>query len=314
MLTQRNRCHKVSFVAPKGVASGTTPSPAGRLAVQVRALLPALRPAEKRVAEAVLEDPAKTAASTISQLAELCRTSETTITRFCKAVGLPGYPQLRLTLASAAGEQPAKHLAGGDILPDDDFAQVVSKVTFANVQAVQDTAEQLDLAVLEQTVMAVAEAGRVDVYGIGASALVAADLQQKLHRIGLISFAWESLDLSLTSASLLGPGDVAIGISHSGETNGTIEPLAVAKENGATTVAITNFPRSSITHHARLVLTTASREIMLRSAAMASRSAQLAVVDCIFVGVAQRTYDTTCDALEATYLIVHSRLGRPERR
>jgi DNA-binding MurR/RpiR family transcriptional regulator len=282
--------------------------------VQVRALLPALRPAERRVAEAVLADPARVAACTITQLAQSCSTSEATVTRFCKAVGLPGYAPLRLTLASAAGDQPVKHLAGGDILPDDDLAQVVSKVTFANAQAVHDTAEQLDLGVLEQTVTAVAEAGRVDIYGIGASALVAADLQQKLHRIGLISFAWESLDLSLTSATLLGPGDVAIGISHSGETNGTIEPLAVAKENGATTVAITNFPRSSITRHAELVLTTATREMMLRSAAMASRSAQLAVVDCIFVGVVQRTYDATCDALEATYLIVHSRLGRPARR
>lgn len=290
------------------------PSPARGLAVQVRALLPALRPSERRIAEIVLADPTKVAACTISQLAQLCLTSETTVTRFCKAVGLPGYPQLRLTLASAAGEQPTTHLAGGDILRNDDLGQVVSKVTFANAQAINDTAEQLDLDALERTITAVTEARRVDVYGIGASALVAADLQQKLHRIGLISFAWDNLDLSLTSASLLRPGDVAIGISHSGETNGTVEPLAFAKENGATTVAITNFPRSSITRHAKFVLTTASVEIRLRSAAMASRSAQLAVVDCIFVGVAQRTYDATRDALEATYLAVHSRLGRPERR
>ena len=305
---------KVSYIPRETVKSDRATSPAGRLAVQVRALLPALRPAERRVADAVLLDPAMVAASTISQLAKFCHTSETTVTRFCKAIGLAGYPQLRITLASAAGDQPPKRLAGGDILPGDDLGQVVSKVAFANAQAVQDTAEQLDLGVLEQTITAVAEARRVDIYGIGAGALVAVDLQQKLHRIGLTSFAWDSLDLSLTSASLLTRGDVAIGISHSGETNGTIEPLAVAQENGATTVAITNFPRSSITRHAELVLTTATREIMFRSAAMASRSAQLTVVDSIFVGVAQRTYDAACTALETTYLVVHSRLGRPKRR
>lgn len=288
-------------------------SPARRLAVEVRALLPALRPAERRIAEAVLADPLAVSRCSIGELSRLCETSEATVTRFCKAIGLPGYPHLRLTLASATGEQPDTHLAGADIERSDDLKQVVSKVAFASAQAVLDTVEQLDLPTLEAAITAISQARRIDIYGVGSSALVGADLQQKLHRIGCISFNWEGMDLSLTSASLLKPGDVAIGISHSGETTATVGPLGLARESGAITVAITNFPRSSIVEQAKLVLTTASREIPLRSAAMVSRSAQLAVVDCLFVGVAQRTFDETCDALEATYLAVHSRLGRPEK-
>ena len=66
---------------------------------------------------------------------------------------------------------------------------------------------------------------RIDIYGIGASALVGHDLHQKLHRIGRISFVWSDAHLALTSAAVLGRDDVAIGISHTGTTIDTIDAL-----------------------------------------------------------------------------------------
>jgi len=147
----------------------------------------------------------------------------------------------------------------------------------------------------------------VDIYGIGASGFVAQDLHQKLHRIGLLSSVWPDPHAALTSAVLLGPLDVAIAISHTGTTLDTIEALRVAADCGATTIAITNFGRSPLTKHARHVLTTAARETTFRSGAMASRIAQLAVIDCLFVGVAQRTYERTMRALERTYAVVQNR-------
>ena len=43
-------------------------------------------------------------------------------------------------------------------------------------------------------------------------------------------------------------------------------------------------------------------------------TAQLTVVDCLFVGVAQRTYGPTRKALEATFEAVRGRTVRPDRR
>ncbi|WP_399171336.1 SIS domain-containing protein [Streptomyces sp. TLI_171] len=53
---------------------------------------------------------------------------------------------------------------------------------------------------------------------MGASGLVALDLQQKLHRIGRRVNAWVDPHIALTSAALLRGGDVAIGVSHTGDT------------------------------------------------------------------------------------------------
>jgi DNA-binding MurR/RpiR family transcriptional regulator len=254
------------------------------------------------VAKVVLDNPSSVARRSITEVADAAGTSETTVTRFCKAIGVGGYPELRIALAAdtARTEMRVDRDLGGEIAPDDDLATVVGKVTFADARAVEETAAQLEVDVLQRVADAIAAAGRVDVYGVGASAFVAADLQQKLHRIGRVSFAWNDTHIMLTSAAVLGPGDVAVGISHTGATIDTVETLRVARERGATTVALTNFPTSPITEVADLVLTTAARETTFRSGAMASRIAQLTVIDCLFIGVAQRHLEQSMRALDDT--------------
>lgn len=286
--------------------------------VRIRSLLPGLARAEQRVANVVLEDPSAVARRSITEVASAASTSETTVTRFCKAIGVGGYPQLRIALAADTARSAARSTRdlGGDITSADDLAAVVSKVSYADARAVEETAEQLDVAELQRVIDLVASAGRVDVYGVGASAFVAADLQQKLHRIGRVSFAWSDTHIMLTSAAVLGSGDVAIGVSHTGATADTVEALRVAHEHGAETVALTNFPRSPIAEIADHVLTTAARETTFRSGATASRIAQLTVIDCLFIGVAQRHLDDAVHALDETRDAVGThRLGvRPDGR
>ncbi|MBA2528465.1 MAG: MurR/RpiR family transcriptional regulator [Euzebyales bacterium] len=298
-------------------APASTPAAArtSSVLVRVRGALSSLSPAERRVAEVALADPAGTAQLSIGALAVACRASEATVIRFCRTVGLTGYPELRLALAAEAGRgDGTARIIGSDIGPADDLSAVVEKVCFADARAIEDTAEQLDLEALAAVVDAVVDAGQVDLYGIGASGFVAADLEQKLRRIRRPAFASRDGHAALTSAALLGPGDVAIGFSHTGSTHDTVDPLVEANRRGARTVAITNAPRSPLATAAELVLTTAARETTFRSGAMASRLAQLSVVDCLFVAVAQRTYSDTLEALERTYGAVRDRHGDGRRR
>jgi DNA-binding MurR/RpiR family transcriptional regulator len=271
--------------------------------VRIRALLPSLPPASRQVAEFVLADPARVAGLTITEVSRASGVSEASTLRFCRAIGFQGYPELRLTLATEMGRAEgsgAGRVVGSDITPTDDLAAVIEKVSYADARAVEETAAQLDVGTLRHVVDALAGARRIDVYGVGASAFVALDFQQKLHRIGRIAFAWSDIHIALTSAALLGPSDVAVGISHTGVTRDTIDALTEAKAHGATTVALTNFPRSPMAGVADHVLTTAARETTFRSGATASRIAQLTLVDCLFVGVAQRSYGETLEALERT--------------
>ena len=299
-------------------APDSGPDPALGTAVRIRGLLPTLQPSMRQVAEQVLADISTIATLTVTELAVASGVSEATVIRFCKAIGFAGYPQLRLALATEAGRAQGAgrdgRIVGSDIGPGDDLARIIEKIAFADARAVEETGAQLNVAVLEKVVEALVRARRVDLYGVGASAFVALDFQQKLHRIGRVAFAWPDTHVALTSAALLGPDDVAIGVSHTGVTTDTIDALTEARSHGATTVALTNFPRSPIALAAEHVLTTAARETTFRSGAMASRLAQLTVVDCMFVGVAQRTYADTLAALEATRGAVGGRRAPKARR
>ena len=270
-----------------GASSPATTSTAPLL-IRLRGIRPSLSPAEDRVAEIVLADPRRAAGLTISELAAAARTSETTVLRFCRRLGLPGYPQLRLALAEESAQPRTMTRDGTDISARDTIDDIIAKVAFTDASAVEETAQQLDREALAAAATAIAKAGRVDIYGIAARAIVGTDLQQKLHRIGVVAFVWNDPHLALTSATLLGRGDVAVGISHSGTTAETIESLAAARSAGATTIAITNFPLSRLAAGADLLLTTAARETSLRSGATASRIAALTVVDCLYIAVAQR--------------------------
>lgn len=282
----------------------------------VRQAVPRLSATEARIAQVVLEHPERVVDSTISELALACDASQATIARFSQSIGFSGYREFRLAVAAATSrEQAARErfeLTESEVDPADSVQEVVAKIAYQDALAIEQTARELDLDALDRVVAAIATAGRIDLYGVGASSLTAQDLQQKLSRIGLNVFCSVDPHLALASAALQKPGNVAIGVSHSGETVETTHALAVARAAGATTVAITNFPDSTIGRDADHVLTTQARESLYRSGAMSSRIAQLALVDFLFVRVAQRMYDRMTESLRLTYEAVRSQ--RPARQ
>ncbi len=289
--------------------SSALTTPSGDVLANLASMLPSLAPSEQRVGKVILSDPARAAQLTITDLAGSADTSETTVIRLCRSVGVGSYPNLRIALATAVGRSGVDRRTptSPDISPEDDLAEVVAKVSATDARAITDTAANLDIGQLGAVVDAMVAADRVDVYGVAASGFVAQDLQQKLHRIGIIAHAWSDPHMAIPSAANLSAGDVAIGISYSGTTIDTIDALSEASRAGARTVAVTNFSRSPIVKVADHVLRTSAPETSLRSGAMGSRIAALTIVDCMFLGVAQRRYDATVEALDRTRVSVRSR-------
>lgn len=282
----------------------------GSVLTRIRAALPELPAALQRVGEQVLSAPAVVARATILETAERSGTSAATVTRFCRALDLPGYADLRLAMAEETGRSSAvagwEIDIGREIMPTDSLQELLGLITTADIRAIQETAAQIDLAEIERAADAVASAGRVEVYGIGGSALVADSMQLCLHRIGIPTWSWSDVHNGLTSAALLGTDDVAIAVSHSGATYETVEMLSAAGSRGATTVALTSFPNSALAEVADIVLTTAIHETTFRPDALAARHPQLMVLDLLYVAVAQRRYDATGVALTLTAQAVSS--------
>nr|WP_246400417.1 MurR/RpiR family transcriptional regulator [Jiangella mangrovi] len=271
----------------------------------LRGALPGLPPSERRIAEHVIASPAVVIDQTITELAASCSTSIASVVRFCRNVGFAGYREFRRALASSVGRDEVSlnrfGVSDSDIDPDDSARDVIAKLAFHEARSIEATAEGLDADALDRIAEAVVAAPRTDVYGVASSGLAAADLQHKLHRIGLTSYYWSDAHFALMSAAVLEPGCIAIGFSHSGLTVEIAEFLTAARRAGATTALITNFRNSPMAEKADHVLTTSTSETAYRPANMSSRIAQLAVVDFLFVRIAQRLYRSSTPELQSTY-------------
>src|SRR4051812_48283917 len=221
-----------------------SPGPPEELGVLARLgqVRPELTGALAQVAEVVLSDPSGASRATITELAERVGTSPGTITRFCRALGYGGYQELRVALAEEAGRAAQGRWntdIGREIHEADSLKQVLQVILTADVRALQETADQLDLDAVDACVRALVKARQAHYFGTGTSGATADELRLRLHRIGVPSWSWNDIHNGLTAAALLDERDVAIGFSESGQIKETVEFLAEARRHGATTVAIT---------------------------------------------------------------------------
>jgi len=177
---------------------------------------------------------------------------------------------------------------------------IIQAVSNNNKQSIQDTMSVLSAEEVERAADALWKARKIDVYGVGASAVIAQDIEQKLSRINRWCVAYSDFHAQLTSAVSLTPKDVAIGVSYSGQIEEIIQSLSEAKKQGATIISLTKFGSSPVAELGDIRLFTSSVEQSIRSGAMASRIAQLNVVDILFVTIASRQPNKVIPALEKT--------------
>jgi DNA-binding MurR/RpiR family transcriptional regulator len=269
---------------------------------------------EALIANCVISDPVGVSQMNISQLADFSTTSVASVVRFSKAIGYKGYPEFRMALVSEVSRlglnvNSVSELDSG-ITTEDSIEEIIRKIALADSRAIQTTAERLDVKSFKNVVDAWNKASNIGIFGLASSGYVAMDLQLKLNRQGKNAVAWRDAHTALTSVSLLGPGDCLVAISHSGTTLDVVEVIEEFKSHGVTIILITNAIRSTATALADFVLHTSARETTFRSGATSSRIAQLTVVDCLCVALAQRNWSGTKSALDQSRSAVGSRSGK----
>ncbi|TAM57718.1 MurR/RpiR family transcriptional regulator [bacterium] len=266
--------------------------------VRIEGTYSSLRTAEQRVADFILKHAEELIHLTVTELAERTQTSESTVVRLCQKIGYKGYQEFKIMLA--------RDLVGPvssiyeEIAPTDSLRTIKTKVFQANAQALRDTIEVLSDEELERAVSAIAGARRAECYGIGGSGPLAYDAYHKFMKLGISAVALVDSDLMAMSSSLLQPGDVAFGISHTGASRDVVEALRHAKDNGATTICLTHRATSPITKVADIRLFTAAKETAFRSDAMTSRLAQLSIIDTLYLGIALRDYERSLKMIQRT--------------
>jgi RpiR family carbohydrate utilization transcriptional regulator len=259
---------------------------------RVQAALPALPPAEQRVAKLVLADARSFASLPVGELAERAHVSKPTVVRFCRSVGYDGLADFKLKLAGTVNEGvPFVHRAVDE---DDKPGDIVVKVIDNAVSALLAYRNHAASHAFERAIEALAAAGkngrRIEFYGVGNSGIVAMDAQHKFFRLGVIAAAVADGHVQVMSATMLQPGDCAVIISNSGRSRDLLDVAEIARRKGATTIVITA-SGSPLAHAAsngaqQILLAADHPEDYDRYSPMVSRLLHLVIIDILTTGVA----------------------------
>ena len=266
-------------------ATQFVPSKAGCL-IRLKSAVEALKPAEQTIAQFVLADPGSVIQMSISELAQRADVGESTVVRFCRALGYSGYQEFKLRVAQDIVE-PSEFIHE-KISFQDRTDEIAAKIFQANLKVVEDTRRSLDPGRIDAAAGLLAAARRIEIYGVSYSYFTALDLKHKLLRLGRIADAYGDGHLQAMGASSLSKEDVAIGISHSGSTRDVLDALGIARQAGARVIAITNFSPCPLTRIADVVLLTAAADTPLGGEVLTSRIAQLCVIDVLSAAIAVR--------------------------
>lgn len=246
-----------------------------------------LRPAERRVADVVLDDVKFAVDASNAALASRAGVSEPTVTRFCRAIGCEGVRDFKLKLAQSLVvgalylEKPAPR-NGENGMPF--WGAVFGEAH----RALQEAERQLDPRQVQKAAELIATARQVTVFGLGgSSSALAQETQYRLFRYGVTVSAHCDPYLMRMTASTLKPGDLVIAISATGRTREVIEAVELARHYRASTIGVTA-PDTELARACDVRLTVAIPEYPDTLKPTASRFAFLAVVDLMAVAAGYR--------------------------
>lgn len=290
----------------------------------IQSIRGSLKPTLRVIADKVLDDPGAVRGMNVKGLAAACDVSEASISRFVRDVGSDNFRSFQLRLA----EELVGHDVDGSgdtddglmhesIGRDDNASTILGKVVHRTADVARACLSTLSTAALEKAAKEIRGARAIYVFSAGLSTLAAENAVLRFSRLGMPVVATGDHNAQLLTASALGPGAVAIGISDSGRTAHTVAALKAAREANALTIAITAFSESPLAKVADTVLITPTgyspdgHEPLHES--MVSKFGQLLAVDTLYSLVAIQDYDASVEVVRRgdSFIQKSRRLKRP---
>lgn len=250
--------------------------------LQIKTLYKDLSLKEQTIADYILENPSKVSHSSISDLSNELGIADSTFFQFTKKLGYNGFKDFKMAMLMQENDFSAISIHE-NIQKSDNELTMAQKVFDSNMTTLTDTKNLLKEEDLKLAAAMINQSKRLFFFGVGGSEIVATDAYHKFLRSPITVFHSSDYHIQLMEASLLTPDDCGIFISHTGKSRETIELAQVAKNNGAKIIVITSHAASPLAKLGDVVFISISEETEFRSEALASRIAQLSIMDSLYV-------------------------------
>ena len=247
--------------------------------LQIKSMYKHFSPKEQAIADYILENPNKVSHSSISDLSAELGIADSTFFQFTKTLGFNGF---KMALLKQENDLTAVTIHE-NVQKDDSELTMAQKVFDSNMTTLTDTKKLLKEEDLKKAVKMISESRRLYFFGVGGSEIVATDAYHKFLRSPISVGHSTDYHIQLMEASLLTDEDCALFISHSGKSKETIHMAEAVKKAGTKVIIITSQANSPLAKLGDVVFISISEEIEFRSEALASRIAQLSIIDSLYV-------------------------------
>ena len=237
---------------------------------------------ERKIADYTLEHQEETQYISITDLSSRCGVAVSTVSLFCRKLGLAGFNDFKLELARAA--LPNRSVLGGPgsgIALDDSSSAVMGKV----LAAMQDTLNNAYHMLTGREVAEVAEllhrAGQVICLGQGNHSVVALAAWAQFSTTSPKFKTVQDAHMQTVMLSTLSAEDVVLYFSYSGSTHELLDAVEVIRSRGARLVLVTRYPNSPASAYADVVLLCGPNEQPFQFGSTSALVAQLYVVEVL---------------------------------
>lgn len=277
------------------------------LITRLQAGLENFSPSETRIANEIISSPSQVTGYSSQALAKNCNVSQSAIVKFCQKLGYKGYTALKLALNAELARGETQNQVHRNIFSDDPMGEVAKKLFDSKVSALSETMRLNASDDIDGAVELIENANRIIIIGMGGSLLVAQDLSSKLTKFGKAVLFGADSHTQLANLVSLTPDDLVIGISYSGKTKEIRVAIENANLKGIPVIAIFGYDAQETKINKGIKLNCVADENLVRSASIATRTAQFAVADLLFVALTQKMNNVS-DVIQSSQKIVKSLL------
>ncbi|MGN6097323.1 MAG: MurR/RpiR family transcriptional regulator [Bosea sp. (in: a-proteobacteria)] len=259
--------------------------------------LETMSPAERRVANLLLEAREEALVASAAGLAEKAQTSDATVVRTVKSLGFSGMNEMRQVLAAELKQSLNIASRLTETLRDvgDDLDAAFSHTLDIHREAIKRLRRDISPEVFRAAVEAVAGARRVVIFGIGPSSAVASYLAAQLGRFGIDALCLVHTGLLFADDLLkLRKGDVLIAFAYTHVYRELTVLLDETARHGLKSILITDSLAGKLSARVALSLTVARG----RADMLSLHTATLGLVEALLVGIAVKKARSAVRSLE----------------
>lgn len=244
-----------------------------------------------KILDFILDDPASISSYSSQALAAKVGVSQSSIVKLTQRLGFKGFTAFKLAIIEDLGRKQAilepERPIHNKINSDDSSLTIAQKLVQEKTHALIATTNAINFSEFELITTLLNQAQRIQIVGIGGSALTAKDLAFKLLKIGMTALTEQDSHVQIATANTLTKQDVQIVISYSGSRKEILMAAQTAIDKGATVIALTSTKKSPLRKLANFCIDTIADERQFRSSSISSRTAQNVITDLLFMTLLQ---------------------------